>query len=246
MTTVGSQPFLPAPRVRQAAPAVATPGLLRDGTAIDCYGTLIVSITDLPEILRTSPAFKCQVELGRYVGLRRRGGGTIMPSGLYHPSPWVGGVGTSGSGGTRGGGQNLPAAVDRPSEWPVLGLPFGGALSLTSGAVLAPWAQRLKINDLNANAVETLDFAFRPRRRNARPPGSFPNTLVGVFAFRYAFFDYVSNRWVSGPWSERVYARPKGYPLARYPVGPFPALDTVLPDRASFRELSFSIGSRVR
>jgi hypothetical protein len=246
---VGSFPGLPAPRVRQLTPGTMVAGVTRNGTAIDCFGSIRVSIDGLPDVLRTNTLFKCQIELGRYIGSRHKpklGGGYIyMPQGFYHPSPWVGGVTPPGSGGTRGGAQNLPAAVDRPSEWPIAGLAVGGGITLPVAAVFAPWCQFMDVKDLVGGSVTTVSFRTKTRR-NARPPGFYPNTPRGVFAFRYAYFDTVAQRWVSGPWSENVFVRPKGWPLARNPPGTYPALDTVLPDRVQFRQLVCTVGGRVR
>jgi len=50
----------------------------------------------------------------------------------------------------------------------------------------------------------------------------------------------------SGPWSENVFVRPKGWPVATSPQGAFPALDTVLPQRATFTQIACTVGGRIR
>lgn len=201
----------------------------------------MLSIDGLPEMLRTDASYRCQIELGRYLGRRKK-----RPQGFYHPSPWIGGVTPHGSGGTRGGSQNVPSNVDRPSEWPVAGLGVGGAVVVPVATVFAPWCQLQQITDLAGASVDTVSFSPRTNRGASRPPGYRHATLLGVFAFRYAFFDPTSQRWVSGPWSEKVYVRPKGWPLATSPQGKFPALDTSLPQRATFTQIACTVGGRVR
>jgi hypothetical protein len=246
---------LGTPRVRQTNIGTVKPGLTRQGDAVDCYGSILLSIDGLPELLRTDPTYKCQIELGRYASKRkkktRKTGTIVMPQGFYHPSPYIAGTGGSGSGGTRGGNQNVPggAAVNRPSEWPVAGLGVGGGITVTVGDVFAPWSQVVTLTDIATGAtVKTLSFTNKKNLGAKRPPGYKGGKPVGIFAFRYAFWDATTKRWVSGPWSEPVYVRPKGYPMGTNPAfpGSFPANDVSLAQRPTMLELACSVGGRVR
>jgi hypothetical protein len=241
---------LGVPRVRQVFPNQVKQGLTRAGDTIDCHGAILLSIDGLPEILRTDPQYKCQIELGRYVASRKkktRVHGTVaMPQGFYHPSPWP--TAGSGSGGTRGGSQTLPnPAVARPSEWPVAGLNVGGGILVHVAEVFAPWCQVMDLTDVASGATnKTLSFTWKKNKRSRRYPGYYPVRPLGVFAFRYAFFDPSVKRWVSGAWSEDVFVRPKGWPVAVTPQGAFPGVDTALPDRASLVAIACTVGGRVR
>jgi hypothetical protein len=239
---------LGVPRVRQISPNQSHPGVTRQGTAINCYGSLLLSIDGLPEILRTDPQYTAQIELGRYVPKRRKQtrthGYIVQPQGFYHPSPSTGG---SGTGGTRGGTQNsLGPGVVRPSQWPVAGLGVGGGITVTVGDVFAPWCQIANARDIAGATVQTLSFSYKQRPNLKRYPGYWNARPLGVFAFRYAFFDPSVRRWVSGAWSEPVYVRPKGWPVSVTPQGAFPGVDQVLPQRATMLELACTVGGRVR
>jgi hypothetical protein len=67
ITSIGA-----VPRVRQFGQTALTVGSTRFGDAIDCFGTLSVSTEGLPDVFRTNAALKCQIELGRYIGQRRK------------------------------------------------------------------------------------------------------------------------------------------------------------------------------
>lgn len=219
------------PRVRVFA-SDRHQGTIRNGTNIDAFGIVFVSIDGLPEVFRTDPTWQCQIELLRYVPLRRKydrdqGRYVKMPKGYYHPSEPG-----SGSGGTRGGSIN-GTSVPRPTQWPVTSFNVGGGVSLYTGVVFAPYFDRRKVTDAYGGSIETLVYHIGASGKRMQPSGVLsygPNPFRGVFAFRFAIFDTASQRWIAGPISDPVYIRP-----GRWATRPFDSPAFGYPD---MREVS--------
>jgi hypothetical protein len=192
-------PGLPAPTVR--IQYLTHKGVTRSERPLIVTGVLEIK-TDVPA--QYFDAGRVQIELLRYrVTHKRKSKGVtkVSPAGFYHPSTWVDQELAVPIGGVRGGGGG--GAVNRPTEWV---LTSNQTLNLSGGLVLAPWFEIERIVVDRADK-ETLGVYIGAKRK--RKPGSGP-PRIGVFAFRYATF--VDGQWLTGPLSNRVYARPRIWP----------------------------------
>jgi len=126
---------------------------------------------------------------------------TVKPAGFYHPSTWVGQGLATPVGGVRGGGGGGP--VDRQTEWVLTG---NQSIEISGGLVLAPWfeVERIVVGHAELSTVGVYIGSKRKREPGSGPP------RIGLFVFRYAVF--IDNQWLTGPVSNRIYARPRIWP----------------------------------
>jgi hypothetical protein len=214
---------LPPPRVQLWPADQRIKGFTRSGVSVFGVGTLVIGLEGMPPYLLADPIYSARVELVRYTPKRSRVSyGTSgrrsrrMPQGFYHPVNYVGGVTPPPIAGTRSGVPST-VAVDRPTEWSVLGFGQYQRLSLSVAEVLVPFFEQVRVQDTFGGAVDALVYFNGNKRRSASGFWGFkgygPNPSRGVFGFRYAFIDPVSGQCITGPMSERVFARPLQWPV---------------------------------
>ena len=94
-------------------------------------------------------------------------------------------------------------------------LPFA-VLNLSVREVLAPWFAKTTMTDYMGNTQNTLRYwqGSGAGKRSARKGvWSYNQSPIrGTFAFRYAVYDPTTTRFVSGPTSDLVFARPAKWP----------------------------------
>lgn len=223
---------LPPPRVL-FLPGRVEEALDRFGNGIFASGTLEVHLNDVPTLFLDDPTYRFQLELLRYVPRRKRSNPYRLEAhGMYHPSNWVDGRAPTAVAGTRGGDQNC--VVNRPSEWPLAGLPPFSVLSLSVREVCAPWFAQTKVFDYLGNAQRTLRYwqgCGNIKRTSTKGVWSYNQSPIrGVFAFRYAVYDPTTTRFVSGPVSDLVFARPAKWPARPLATDVYPHLRSMNPD----------------
>jgi len=234
---------LPAPRVRLLLGSVHN-GLTRTGNNIVCDGVIKLGTDGLREDLLSNLSYKTQIELLRYVPNRSKRVQQPSPSyakmygGFYHPS-----MPGSGSGGTRGGSIN-GVSVSRPTEWAVAGFSTGQGIDLNVGDVLAPYFEIVKYRDSSGSSLLLAVYWIGRKRLSPSGVHSYaPNPPRGIFAFRYACWDSVSQKWVSGPMSPIITVRPSRWPAA--PTYSYPDADVLSSESANSLVLTSSIGGYV-
>lgn len=258
--TATGAPLLPPPRVRLFPGFDKALGKTRSGVDAWAFGRLVISTEGVPQAYLLDPQYRLQVELLRYMpkrsrivqqnaGRQRRN----MPQGFYHPNSYVAGATPTATNGTRGG---IPSnvAVDRPTEWSLAGFTQNQRLELRVADVLLPFFELANVADAVGNSINTLVHFLGNRRRKTSGVWLGGNQMVrGTFVFRYAVIDTAGNYFMTGPYSERVFARPRKWPS--YPSGAYPstrlvnldaALDTtVAPPVPMYEQLVCSIGGIV-
>jgi hypothetical protein len=118
--------------------------------------------------------------------------------------------------------------------------------------MLAPWCEVRDFVDLLGNSSKTINFRIGKYGRNRRAPGYYPVAPRGTFAFRYAFWSPATNKWISGAWSEPVFARPKAWvigipdPGSPLPAGAYPSFRQIGKEMAGMIRLACTVGGKVR
>lgn len=258
--TLTGAPALPPPRVR-LMPNGYEQGVTRSGQAANAFGQLIVQVEGMPQVYLNDSSYSLQLELLRYTPKRSRmvtqngsRRSRPMPQGFYHPANWVNNVTPPTIAGTRGGSQS-GVLVDRPTQWPLAGFAQNQTLSLSVASVLLPYFERVGVRDDQGTIVEALVYWLAGKRTRATGVWSYGRSpFRGVFCFRYAVLDASGGYFLTGPYSEHVFARPQKWPTRpKAAAGGYPHLREInLPEvidprtgESAFVQLTASVGGVV-
>ncbi len=219
----GAGIVLPEPRVSIESGAFTSVGA--PGGTLTTTQYLHLKAHEIPDVLRTDPAIKAQIELVRYRKSKHLKRGTSpsrrQSAGWVHPVNVAGNVSGPHEGGMRAGlhspvltsSLGSVAMPDRKTEWPILGAtPYGALAIVDIVEIFGKFFRVSRVADDLGGGIQAWTALDGSTFNRGIYTGGFGQRRAGRvtnivrFAFRYSYLDPATNRRVTGPMTQPMIA----------------------------------------